>query len=160
MLCRKLLILIGTANVWSRISKLQMLLNTLTLFRRQYVDFEAGKQEFKVAREAYKAGNFAKLASISNVRTTDNIAPVTALPKKVKTPTVNKSDSATNSAILEMLYGKVEYPDFCRIVEILSTSDANDLLEIVYGKVEFDTYVNVVRVIDRIKEQIPCKEIF
>lgn len=125
------------------------------------IDFEDGKQGFADTIKARQQGNIPVLHSVpgskssmkklkqavrKSAKSSENSSDIS---NTLCSP-ISKSTVFTDDAILELIYGKVEYPDFYRIAENLSEGSAGNLLEIMYGKIEFDAYLKLSNAVDQL----------
>jgi transcriptional regulator with XRE-family HTH domain len=102
------------------------------------VDINDGTREFILAHREWKAQH--------------------SRPSVVKNPeaTREKHVEVLKSAddLLSMLYGKVGYDTFNKIVDIVSNnSDNADILSCVYGSVSYDEYKMIIDFINQSKEE-------
>jgi transcriptional regulator with XRE-family HTH domain len=102
------------------------------------VDFMVGKGEFTKMHRSYKTGSNKLVASYKG-------------PKPVRSdvgPIIDDEPvTESNANLIELLYGKVPYADFIKIIEILDQTNATSL-EDIYGKVDFATFNLVKTTVD------------
>ena len=100
------------------------------------VDYDTGELEFQRAHADWKA---------EHKRTVKYSARV-LYNKKSNTP--DTKDISNAEDVLNAIYGKVSCSDFVAIYNLImgNTTDV-DPLEILYGKVDYDTYYKIIKII-------------
>ena len=100
------------------------------------VDYDTGELEFQRAHAAWKAEHNKTLKYSARV----------PYQKKRKSP--EHKDISTAEDVLNAIYGKVSCSDFVAIYNLImgNTTDV-DPLEILYGKVDYDTYYKIIKII-------------
>lgn len=100
------------------------------------VDYETGRLEFERANRAWKAEHDKTLKYSARV----------PYQKKRKAP--EHKDISNAEDVLNAIYSKVSCSDFVAIYNLImgNTTDV-DPLEILYGKVDYDTYYKIIKII-------------
>ena len=93
------------------------------------VPFEKGQLEFQHAHNTWKAEHSATLTYSSKKK------------KKIKPANIN-----TIEDVLKVLYGELSCADFIAIYDFIKMDNVTgiDPLEILYGKVDFETYQKII----------------
>lgn len=116
------------------------------------VDFVTGKQEFIKANKIWIGEHDKDLISgkivskpkksVAN-KPTKKKKPVAEKPQSKKADTPTKTlDADTITYISTKIYGKVDYQEFIRIVDLLSSgTELSELLDMVYGRVDFNVFM-------------------
>ena len=98
------------------------------------VPFSEGQLEFQHAHKTWKAEHGAKLAYSA---------------KKPYQKKTTKTEINTVEDVLEALYGSLSCADFIAIYDFIKMDNITgiDPLEVLYGKVDFETYQKIIKLI-------------
>ena len=105
------------------------------------VDFVTGKREFINANKVWVGEHDKDLVSCKRVNKQKKATVKKDEPKELDNPT-KTLDADTITYIATKIYGKVDYQEFIRIIDLLSLgTELSKLLDMVYGRVDFNVFM-------------------